>query len=260
VPRVAQGGRVTLHGHVGRSNGYPADAADLHLTLLTEAGTVVSGFPVAIPPIVRLGLGDYSYEWTVPGAFPLGDYTATWHATVDGADAGGSETVEVVEPGTIDPGPLIFLRDPEDYDGIRNLLGVTDLDVPATLIESVPFGPHAELLVMAAVEDWEDIPSADTRWTVLRLASSYATAALIAESAAKGGFLGFLRGEGSRSGADWTEISKTFWGYYERLLERGEEPTDAGWAFPWMIIAKPSSGHVGRPWAYMAHQMDEGGF
>jgi hypothetical protein len=101
MPIVAQGGTVTLEAVVGHSNGSPADDANLTLTILDDAGVPVAGFPVAIPPIVRDDLGEYHYDWTVPALLPVGDYTATWDATVDGADAGGSEQVEVVPPGSV---------------------------------------------------------------------------------------------------------------------------------------------------------------
>lgn len=101
MPIVAQGGTVTLRANVGHSNGSPADDPALTLTILDTPGDPVAGFPVAIPPIVRDDLGAYHYVWAVPALLPLGDYTATWDATVDGADAGGSEQVEVVAAGTI---------------------------------------------------------------------------------------------------------------------------------------------------------------
>ena len=214
MPRVAQGGIEKLRGNVGRSNGYPADAPDLTLTLYSSDGHVVDGFPVAIPPIVREDLGLYYYDWSVPIDMPLGDYTATWHGTVDDAPAGGSETVEVVEPGAIETGPLDLLRNPEDYEAIRNLLGVTLLDAADELIESPPFGPHAELLVKNVAGGWEDIPSADPRWTLVRLAASYATAALMAESVAKGGFLGLARPDGQ--GRDWDAHAKVMWSYFDQ--------------------------------------------
>lgn len=100
MPRVATGGEVPLSGYVGRSNGFPADAPDLTLTIVGSLGTV-AGFPVAIPPIVRDDLGRYHYDWSVPADLPIGDYTATWEGSVDGAPAGGSETVEVVTPGAV---------------------------------------------------------------------------------------------------------------------------------------------------------------
>ena len=104
MPRVAQGGVVTLRGNVGRVNGYPADpdvGAALTLTILAPTGATVAGFPVTTPAIERDALGQYHYDWTVPALLAIDDYTATWATLVDGAAAGGSETVEVVAPGTI---------------------------------------------------------------------------------------------------------------------------------------------------------------
>lgn len=101
MPIVAQGGTVTLTARVGHANGNPADSAGLTLMIYDTPGVPVAGFPVAIPPIVRDDLGAYHYVWEVPALLPIGDYTATWDATVDLADAGGSEQVEVVTAGAI---------------------------------------------------------------------------------------------------------------------------------------------------------------
>ena len=101
MPIVAQGGSVRLDAVVGHANGSPADDPLLELTILDSLGDPVAGFPVAIPPIVRDDLGEYHYVWAVPALLAIGDYTATWDATVDGATAGGSEQVEVVPPGSI---------------------------------------------------------------------------------------------------------------------------------------------------------------
>jgi len=101
MPIVAQGGTVTLRAAIGHSNGSPADDAAITLSVLDTVGDPVAGFPVALPPIVRDNLGAYHYDWTVPALLAVGDYTATWTATVDGASAGGSETIEVVPPGSI---------------------------------------------------------------------------------------------------------------------------------------------------------------
>jgi hypothetical protein len=120
VPIVAQGGSVTLNANVGHSNGNPADDAALTLTILDSLGDPVAGFPVAIPPIVRTDLGTYHYVWSVPALLALGDYTATWDATVDSADAGGSEQVEVVAPGTISTAGIF------DLAAGKARLGITD--------------------------------------------------------------------------------------------------------------------------------------
>lgn len=103
MPIVAQGGTVTLSVNVGHANGNPADDPSLALTVLDPVGDPVAGFPVAIPPIVRDEIGAYHYVWSVPVDLAVGGYTASWEATVDGADASGSELVEVVAVGAIEP-------------------------------------------------------------------------------------------------------------------------------------------------------------
>ena len=98
---VAQGGSVTLIASVFHANGSPADDPGITLTLVDGAGDPATGFPVAVPPIVRLGLGSYAYDWVVAADFPIGSYTGHWSATVDGSDASGDELVEVVAAGAI---------------------------------------------------------------------------------------------------------------------------------------------------------------
>jgi hypothetical protein len=137
MPIIGQGGIVTLRANVGHSNGNPADDPGLTLTILDTPGDPVAGFPVAIPPIVRDDLGAYHYIWTVPVDLPTGDYTATWDATVDGADAGGSEQVEVVEPGTITV-PLVSIV---EFEVFRDYLGVaadaTECDDVSRLLDAI---------------------------------------------------------------------------------------------------------------------------
>lgn len=102
MPIVAQGGLVTLRGQFGHAgSGSPADAPDATLTIVDSLGATVSGFPVAIPPIVRDDIGAYHYAWSVPIAQAIDSYVATWSGTVDGATATGSELVEVVAVGGV---------------------------------------------------------------------------------------------------------------------------------------------------------------
>lgn len=101
MPIVAVGGTVTLATTVSHFNGSPADDPGLTLTISDTLGVPVAGFPVVIPPIVRDALGAYHFDWAVPSDLAVGDYTATWSATVDGAAAVGYEQVEVVTPGSV---------------------------------------------------------------------------------------------------------------------------------------------------------------
>ena len=140
MPRVAQGGTVALHGNVSRANGFPADpdpGATLSLTILDDAGVAVAGFPVTTPAITRDDLGEYHYDWTIPIALVVGDYTATWATLVDLGAAGGSETVEVVAPGSVDV----------------PYLTVTDLRLHVT---SALTDPALQLLLDAAYDDIND--------------------------------------------------------------------------------------------------------
>ena len=101
MARVVQGGVVTLSAVTGHADGSPVDAPDITLTILDPSGDALAGFPVAIPPIVHGGTGEYSYAWSVSATATLGDYEATWSATVDGVTATGSDVVEVAAPGTV---------------------------------------------------------------------------------------------------------------------------------------------------------------
>jgi hypothetical protein len=241
MPIVAQGGDLTLDALVRNGASAPCDATDLAVAIYTLAGALVDG-PFVEPAISHLALGQYRYIWAVPDLQAIGTYEAKWSGKDNfGATVLGDETFDVVEPGSILVGPLDFLVKPDDYDGVRNLLGVTVLDLPDETIEMLPFAPHAEILVKAEIVDWEDIPMDDPRWMLLRLGTAYATAALIAESNAKGGFLGLVRGEGSRSAADWDSIAKTFWSYFQRLVDQGEDPYGQEMVIgPWMVIAHHS--------------------
>ena len=163
MPRVAQGGAVTLRGNVGHANGFPADAADLTLDILDSGGSSVAGFPVAIPPIVRDDLGEYHYDWAVPALLAVGDYTATWEGTVDGAVAGGSETVEVVLPGDVDQ-PYLTVDDLRLYvsstltdDALQMLLDAAYDEIedvaPSGQVNELIDPGHGDLLMLSREAD-----------------------------------------------------------------------------------------------------------
>jgi len=217
MPRVAQGGFVTLQGNVGRANGYPADAPDLTLVILDTVGDPVAGFPVDIPPIMRVDLGVYTYAWAVPIDLAIGDYVATWEGTVDGAPAGGSETVEVVPPGAVDAGPLDILL-AGDYDSIRAMLGVDTIDVEDDIINLPAYGPYIEARVKELVPDWATVNLDAVASLFLRAAVRYGVAAELAESYVKGGTVSLVHKEEPRR--NWSEWARIFWLRYEEALAR----------------------------------------
>jgi hypothetical protein len=98
---VAQGGTHLWTATIRDGNGDLADCPDLALMLADPDGNTVAGFPVEAPAVVRTGLGEYEYEWAVGALADLGVYDADWSGTVDGLAVGGSDSVQVVQPGSI---------------------------------------------------------------------------------------------------------------------------------------------------------------
>jgi hypothetical protein len=136
------------------SGGTLVDCADLTLTISDPSG-VLAGFPVSIPPIVHVGQGEYSYAWAVPAGAALAVHELDWAGTgdVDGLAYSGSESVLVVEAGTVTTGLLT----------VEELLLRPGMEAAASLEESVlqsmldaaedaiigaagPFGPMSEVL------------------------------------------------------------------------------------------------------------------
>lgn len=101
MSNVAQGGTYIWTATIRDGNGDLADCADLALTIADPDGDVLAGFPVTAPAIVHLGLGEYQYEWDVAALADLGVYDADWSGTVDGLAVGGSDSVQVVQAGSI---------------------------------------------------------------------------------------------------------------------------------------------------------------
>jgi len=104
MANVAQGGTYTWTATIRDGNGDLADCADLALTIADPDGDELAGFPVEAPDIVRNGLGEYQYEWDVSVGADLGIYDADWSGTVDGLAVGGSDSVQVVQAGSITEG------------------------------------------------------------------------------------------------------------------------------------------------------------
>jgi hypothetical protein len=101
MANVAQGGTYIWTATIRDGNGALADCADLALTIADPNGDELAGFPVTAPAIVHLGLGEYTYEWDVAALADLGVYDADWSGTVDGLAVGGSDSVQVVQAGSI---------------------------------------------------------------------------------------------------------------------------------------------------------------
>jgi hypothetical protein len=136
------------------SGGTLVDCADLTLTISDPSG-MLDGFPVSIPPIVHVGQGEYSYAWAVPAGAALAVHELDWAGTgdLDGLAYSGSESVLVVEAGTVTTGLLT----------VEELLLRPGMEAAASLEESVlqsmlnaaedaiigvagPFGPMTEVI------------------------------------------------------------------------------------------------------------------
>jgi hypothetical protein len=222
---AAQGTTATLSALVRNGAGQPTAAPDLTLTVYDPAAGVE--LTVAIPTIVVDGVGLYHYDWVLDANEPLGAYTATWQGTVGGQPVTGNETIEVVPAGSIFTDPVTFI-DAGDYASIRFLLGVEEIDLRDDVIVSLAFAQHAELRVKTVFPTWHDLVVNSLPWKYLKTATAYATAALIAESYAKGGMIGLARGQGVgvRAFADWDKLSATLWSYFPKLIEDAQAIKD----------------------------------
>jgi len=63
------------------------------------------------------------------------------------------------------------------YGGIRELLGVDELELPDAVIELVPYLPSAESDVKRAIGDWQERMADDSDAALLQSAVMYGTAA-----------------------------------------------------------------------------------
>lgn len=131
-----------------------------------------------------------------------------------------------------------------DYDAIRNILGVTNTDLTDDVIESMQFGQQADAYVKEKVPGWETQNQTSEGSYRLRLATVYLTAAYIAESHAKGGYLGFIYPPG-RTFEQWDALAKQFrgsgdeWVGFAQAADE-EAPSSALHSVPLMVLAGPT--------------------
>jgi hypothetical protein len=209
-----------------RVNDVLTNPTTLKLTIQHPDGTeevTNAPTPTSPPaPIIFDSTGVFHAEFVADEA---GVWAYRWEGT--GAATGANEGQFAITTMVVDV--LSFLTRPADYDGIRGLLGVTVLDVTDDMVQLPPFGPTAEAYVKFRIANWQDQMLDATKAFVLRLAAGYATAALMAETIARGGFAGLL-GQDDRTVADWLELSERLWKKYAEWLGRAEEtdtvPTD----------------------------------
>lgn len=108
----------------------------------------------------------------------------------------------------------------DDYDAIRALLGVEEIDVPDDLVDRLPFGPQAERRIQLRLPTWQVDREDAIRGLLIRMSTAYAAAAFIAESYVQGGTVGLIRGAGatSRSRADWIALAASLWARSEEEI------------------------------------------
>lgn len=237
---VSRGAEETLAvAHGSGADVAQLDAADPTAITLTQKapdGTEVAYGPTpgaapVVAPIVRTSLGRFSAALTPASE---GDWQFRWVGT--GAAAGAIEgEFRVI---SLLGGPGVLLEPPEDYDGIRKLLGVTETDLQDETIERVVFLAQAEFRVKDAVTTWATIDDTPDGLKRLRITTMYVTAALIAESAARGGFIG-LAGK-MRTPDDWAKEAAFLWMRANELIgilaALGTDPLSSEFGVPMMVI------------------------
>jgi hypothetical protein len=133
-----------------------------------------------------------------------------------GAAVGASEGEYIVESSSLET--LSILQKPQDYDGIRALLGVTKIDIEDDIIDLPTYGPAIESRIKMIVTDWADLLAEPNNQIALRNAAMYGVAATLAESYVKGGTVSLVHKEEPRR--NWSEWARIFWNRYEEWMGR----------------------------------------
>lgn len=229
--------------------GAPTDPTAITFTIEEPDGTVLEfEWPPDSQYVAKITTGVFQGQYTPT---KVGRHAYRMEGT--GAAAGVIEEEFLVT--SLVTGVLQIVYTPEDMEGIRNLLGVTVLDVPNEVIERRPFGLISEAQIMAQIEDWEDVkdaaaladPVALMRWQFISTATQYLIAAQIARTMAKGGFVGLVRPEGGRTAKDWEDYADQLQtmaeGYAAQgaLVDPNEADNVANYLFPIMLISGPTT-------------------
>jgi hypothetical protein len=94
----------------------------------------------------------------------------------------------------------------------------------------------------------------NVRWRFLGTAVQYLTASLIANTMARGGFVGLVRNEGQRTPEQWAKYATELWNIGQTYLEQAksdtQEPVDVlQYGFPIILISGPTRKAAQSPWA-----------
>lgn len=227
MPIRAQGSTADFQLEVRNGSGDFVDPTNLSLTFKDHLGATVSGFPEVYPgDIVKDAVGRYHLDFPIPSVFTTGSYTAQWDGIIAGSPTQAFESWEIVPQGSMSTGGFDIIINPDDYDAVRGLLGVTTLDVENSDIERTPFGPEAELMVKRRISNWATQINDPDMHQVLRLAVVYQTACLMARSWVRGGTIGLARPLSTGEGRDWAEAADSFCGRYEYWVAIADDSDD----------------------------------
>lgn len=150
MPRVTQGGSITLTAGPETAQGDAQDSSDLELTIVDADDQVLDGFPVTEPTIEHTGFGQYGYVFTCPIDLPVQTIKAIWSGTGD-TDSGtvyGEDLIVVLEHGTIVTDPNALLTPAQLRAALPGQTSLTDdslqmlLDATAAAI-ALRWGPVA---------------------------------------------------------------------------------------------------------------------
>jgi hypothetical protein len=107
----------------------------------------------------------------------------------------------------------------QDHDQIRNVMGLTPLDVTDLMIDSDVFGWQAEYEVKQQVGNWSELLGDDATAPMVKLAAIYWTAYLLADGFAKGGTVGNTDEDRER---DWAAFAKQMLSMSNRWLDEAK--------------------------------------
>lgn len=116
---------------------------------------------------------------------------------------------------------MVFILNSDDYDSVREILGVTSDDVDDRTIERTPYLPMAEAEVKAKVADWAAIQVAGGSDLVcLKAAIEYRVAAALCDRLANTQRSGERVGDYGAGSIDWAAQKTAFLRECETSLGR----------------------------------------
>lgn len=195
------------------------------------------------PAAASIGGGTYQANVEV-------DDSGWWSWRMVGLTASFKGVVEgtfYVKPSYVTP-ELDILDAPDDLEAVRNVMGLTAWDVTDDLIRANEFAWQAEYRVKKEFADWSTA-TGDTL-ILLKLASVYATAALLSESYAKGGTIGNTEGGDADQERDWVKFAALMWSRYQEFMAsvNDEAAVEIDYDLDGMVLAHRSR-EVGRDWS-----------